>query len=236
MVVGGAVALPDNYYTLPQYARHNWRGAIHAMEDTSSSTGAVIVNGPGLAAGIRLLLPRQDRAVRPAQAAGSANLRPSSARWRSSWLASTRGLWLVKYYPPNEDPEGIVERWLAEHAYRTSGEWVENATFSYYSLPTGRPAEPVRVGAAFGRSSRWSRLRAAPGGGAGDILQVTLTWRATAPVAEDLAVFVHAVDGRGHLVAQRDSAAGGRLPAHQRLGSGRPVGTGWAFGCPHPVR
>ena len=211
VLAAGSVTALGAYYTQPEHARPDWRGAIHRVE-TTWADAAVVVNGPPwlpefdyyfTGAIPRFNLPRPGLAD------------PADMEDELRVAAGTnRGLWLVKYYPPDFDRDGIVERWLAEHAHRTSGEWVENATFSYYSLPGIQAAAPVKLGARFGdaivlESAAVSRV-AEP---AGDILQVTLQWRALSVPAQDYVVFVHAVDAAGQLLAQRDSPpVGGYRP------------------------
>jgi mannosyltransferase len=192
------------YYTEPRFARYDWRGAIGRMESTSLPPVAVVVNGPSW-------LPDFDYYFR-----GSLTRydlpRPGLQEWAQvepelRQAASTHtGIWLVKYYPPDFDPGGNLEGWLARNGYRASGEWIENATFSFYSLPQPGPAFTMPVSATFASDIllRQVRLNRVPDRN-GALLQVTLTWQANAPIREDYTVFAHLVDDTGSLVSQRDS-------------------------------
>ncbi|MCL4369697.1 MAG: hypothetical protein M1380_02155, partial [Chloroflexi bacterium] len=136
------------------------------------------------------------------------------------FIAGKEGLWLVKYMPPDYDPGNAVEGWLARHAYRLSQVWVENITFTHYSLPTvsvepGSTAyhalnasfdERISlVGYALDRSS------AAPG----ETLHLALYWQAQREIGEDYTVFVHLLGPDDRKVAQTDSQpAGDTHPTH----------------------
>ncbi len=197
------------YYTDPRYGRYDWRGTIARMEAASLPSAAVVVNGPPW-------LPEFDYYFHSSLARGSLARydlpRPGLQAWPQieqelqSAVATHTGIWLVKYYPPEYDPDGNVEGWLAQHAFRASGEWVENATFSFYSLPQPGTTITAPVSATFGNSIllRQVRVTRVPAKN-GALLQVTLDWQATQPISDDLTVFVHVVDETGRLVSQRDS-------------------------------
>lgn len=194
----------NSYYTDPRFGRYDWRGAIARMEAASLSSAAVLVNGPAW-------LPEFDYYFR-----GSLTRydlpRPGLADWTRmeaelrQAASSHTGIWLVKYYPPDFDPDGNLEAWLARNAFRASGEWVENATFSFYSLPQPGLAITAPVSATFAGDIllRQVRVTRVPDRN-GALLQVTLTWQANAPIIEDYTVFAHLVDETGTLVSQRDT-------------------------------
>lgn len=192
------------YYTDPRFARYDWRGTIARMEATSLPSAAVVVSGPPW-------LPEFDYYFR-----GSLTRydlpRPGLQEWAQMepelrQAASTHtGIWLVKYYPPDFDPDGSLEGWLAQHAFRASGEWVENATFSFYSLPQPGPTVTTTVSATFAGNILLRQIQVTKVSDRnGALLQVTLTWQANAPIQEEYTVFAHLVDEAGRLVSQRDS-------------------------------
>jgi mannosyltransferase len=192
------------YYTDPRYGRYDWRGAIARMEAASLPSVAVVVNGPSwLPEFDYYFRGRLDRFDLP---------RPGLQEWPQIELtlrqaaAAHTGIWLVKYYPPDFDPDGNLEGWLARNAFRASGEWVENATFSFYSLPRPGLTVTTPLSATFGGdiSLRQVGITRVPDRD-GAVLQLTLTWQANAPIREDYTVFVHLLDATDVLVAQRDS-------------------------------
>ncbi len=207
------------YYTDPRYARYDWRGTIARMEASSLPSAAVLVNGPPW-------LPEFDYYFHGSLARYDLP-RPGLQGWTQveqelqNAAGNHTGIWLIKYYPPEFDPDGRLEGWLAQHAYRTSGEWVENATFSFYSLPQPGTTITTPVSATFanGILLREVRVTRVPDRN-GALLQVTLSWQASAPVQEDYSAFVHLVDESGRLISQRDSPP---------LGGFRPT-SGWEQG------
>jgi mannosyltransferase len=192
------------YYTDPRYGRYDWRGVIVRMETSSLPSAAVIVNG-------RSWLPEFDYYFRgnltrlDLPRAGLQEWPRIELALRQAASAHT-GIWLVKYYPPDFDPDGNLEGWLARNAFRASGEWVENATFSFYSLPQPGPTITTPLSVTFGPAIalREVQVTRVPDRG-GALLQVALTWQAIAPIQEDYTVFVHLLDESDALVSQRDS-------------------------------
>ena len=161
------------YYTDPRYGRYDWRGTIAHMEAACLPSAAVVVNGPPW-------LPEFDYYFHGSLARYDLP-RPGLQAWPQverelqNAAANHTGIWLVKYYPPEYDPDGNVEGWLAQHAFRASGEWVENATFSFYSLPQPGTTITTPVSATFGNghpvaaNPHYARARSN-----GALLQVTL--------------------------------------------------------------
>src|SRR5581483_7252114 len=149
----------------------------------------------------------------------------------SEILAHHSRVWLVLWAVRESDPDGVVEGWLDDHAFKSSEQWFGSVRLAVYSAPAaaspgaapGPPERPLemtfgdRIGLA-GYSLR------APGAAAavtaGEALQLTLYWRALAPVEESLKVFTHIVDAKEHLWGQRDAEPG----------SGRRPTSGWTAG------
>jgi hypothetical protein len=72
------------------------------------------------------------------------------------------------------------------------------------------PADAVAIDRRFGESITLSHMRAQADG---DALDLTLYWRADAPLAENYQVFVHVVGTDGQMVDQRDNQpVGDRYP------------------------
>lgn len=119
-------------------------------------------------------------------------------------------LWVVLHmgdYGPNAP---LVE-WLDATFYPAGGEWQGNTLYRAYATPQGlwrersieQDLDDIRLVRA-----EWSET-AQPGGA----LTLTLTWQALQAPAQHLAVFVHALDDAGHLIAQHDGIpSSGRAP------------------------
>ena len=116
--------------------------------------------------------------------------------------------------PATDETQGFMEGWLNEHAYRAHDEWFGSLRLALYGTTERPPAEqPTQMsGARFGDQIELTGLdlpveTLAPG----DIVPLTLFWRAPDPIADDLKVFVHLLDAQDQLVAQRDSQPAGGL-------------------------
>lgn len=131
-------------------------------------------------------------------------------------LAGRRELWLVKYLPPDFDPDDRIERWLHEHAYRVERTLVQNVRFLRFV--------PIGPGMAAG-GPRFTPLGASLGDGIsllgyslerseraeGTRLGVVLYWQATAQPRARYKVLLQLLDGQGVVVAQRDAEPLGGL-------------------------
>jgi hypothetical protein len=220
LVYGMGLSLA-NYYFDPAYWRHDFRSAVRRVDGIVTPDVAAVVNGPPQFPSFfyyfRETIPAMEL-PRPHEDASQtrAHLAVLSGRYR--------GLWLVKYHPPEYDFGGVVESWLGEHTFQVSTAWVENATFSLYL--TEDPAMPRIVAAApvhraFGSDAELVGYRATTARcQEADYLLVTLTWRALRAAPDSLSVFAHLVDPSGQIVAQSD---------HEPVVNLRPART-WAAG------
>ena len=122
-------------------------------------------------------------------------------------LAGQRRHLLALYRVPEEvDPEGLVQGWLAEHAYPSRERWLGPVRAVRYLLPGGEEgwiaAQPqVDFG---GYLQLRSAARSAGTLAAGELLAVRLDWEAPAQPAADYSVFIQLLDAAGQVVAQRD--------------------------------
>jgi 4-amino-4-deoxy-L-arabinose transferase-like glycosyltransferase len=107
-----------------------------------------------------------------------------------------------------QEPAGFVEGWLNQNAYRADDRWFGSLRLALYgttALPPPQQATEMS-GARFGKAIGLTGTDLAePQLRPGDVVPLTLFWQARQPVKEDLKVFVHLLDSRGQLVAQRDS-------------------------------
>ncbi len=106
------------------------------------------------------------------------------------------------------DPEGFVEGWLDQHAFRAAERWLGDLRLVLYGTsPTPLAEEPSqRQGILMGYSIELAGTdlpvqRLEPG----DVVPLALFWQARQPVQQNAKVFVHLLDADGKLVAQHDS-------------------------------
>lgn len=127
--------------------------------------------------------------------------------------SGARRVYLVKYMPPDYDPNGQIESWLNAHAVKTSDEWVEHIRLIGYDLVPSVRLEDSEVHWLNARLDDAIELLGwslEPETRAGMPTRITLFWRATGPVSTDFKVFVHVVaaDDPERKVTQHDSIPG----------------------------
>lgn len=99
----------------------------------------------------------------------------------------------------------LIESWLNQHGFRAWDGWYGALRLALYGTPARLPPrQPLNVNledgiTLLGYSLAEEEVRA------GEIVRLTLFWRAEAEVDERYKVFVHLLDGQGRLLAQRDS-------------------------------
>ena len=116
----------------------------------------------------------------------------------------------------------FLEEWLSRQGYRAGDRWYGAARLVIYATSLGRE-KPVEegLGARLGEGIHllgYSLVdqRVKPG----QIIRLTLRWKTSEEIEMGYKVFVHLLDGRGMMVAQRDS---------EPVGGSRPT-SGWGIG------
>lgn len=152
-----------------------------------------------------------------------APLRPELMRMLERLARGHRAVWLISTGSPVADPQNGAEAWLAQNAFKAVHAYHGKVRLAMFALLTGeaQPDAPRsdRLGAAIRLTAFNLPSRAFH---PGDLLPLTLTWKATAPVQQDAVVFVHLYNAAGAVVAQRDA---------QPVDGYRPTGT-WRVGEP----
>jgi mannosyltransferase len=206
LFVGGVSALSlRNYYFDPRYARDDYRGIARYVEAAGREGDAVILNAPGQEEIFGYYykgqlpiypLPRQ----RP----------PDEAQTVAELEEIAKGherIFALFWATAESDPQGLVEGWLDRRAYKAWDAWHGNVRLAIYAtLARGKPAVEETLDARLGSAIVLQGYRLyGDKVVAGDILQVTLLWKAEEIPAANYKVFVHVVDGQGRVTAQRDS-------------------------------
>jgi mannosyltransferase len=212
-------------YSDPAFARDDYRGMVAYIEAAARPGDALLINAPAQIETVHYYdhgalptypLPQTRPADRAATEAELADI-----------LARHQRIYAILWATDESDPKGIVEGYLAAHAYKALDSWHGNVRLAVYSSARQAPATPAvttawRLGDASLREAIALEGYAllTPELAAGDVAQVTLFWRAAEPVSQRLKVFVHLVDAQGHIVGQHDA---------EPAGGGRPT-TAWAVG------
>jgi hypothetical protein len=101
--------------------------------------------------------------------------------------------------------DGETERWLAQHAFPVESRWFGSVRLQTYAPALANPGS-TGADIHFGDSVRLVSYGVGPKlATAGDVLRVSLRWRAVAPLTTRYKVFVHVLDAQGKVVAQRDA-------------------------------
>ena len=222
-VVGTTLAALNNLYFDPAYARDDYRGIARHLRANQGQSDAVILIAPNQieAFGYYYGAEPGDAPITPLPT--TRPLGPEQTRDQlTELLVGHDRLWVLYWAQQQADPDGLVERWLAENAFPAGDRWFGGVRLATYgTAPTGarRPS-----GALFGDSialidSALSADVVQPG----EQLSIDLRWQTNAPLEEDLKVFIHLARSPDEPpVAQHDSApANGFAPT-----------SGWATDAP----
>ncbi|MFQ6058156.1 MAG: glycosyltransferase family 39 protein [Anaerolineae bacterium] len=208
LIVASARSL-HSYYFDPRYARDDYRGMARYIEATARPGDAVILNAPSQIE-IFSYYYQGDLALYPLP-----RRRPpdeGETRRELEEIAARHGhLYAILWATDESDPGRIVEGWLDEHAYKALDTWYGNVRLVLYATPQAASTQvqhPLKVTLG----DRVELLGYSLGAGevmAGDVLPLTLHWRARARIEERYKVFVHLLDAHDHIVGQRDTEPGG---------------------------
>jgi mannosyltransferase len=141
--------------------------------------------------------------------------RERTTRALQQLVADHERIYGIFWATAESDPEGFVEGWLAAHTYKTLDSWFGNVRLVVYAVPAEPPAFDLiaesahRTDYVLGKSIALQGYAVGDAPAGGDILPVTLYWQALDPIDQRFKVFVHLMDHRGLVVAQRDSEPGG---------------------------
>ncbi len=192
-----------NYYFDPQFARDDYRAILRTIDADARPGDGILVDDKGQIEVVRyyrhgeqplFLLPR----MRPPD--------PDLTRADvDGMLGQVRRLYAIYYATQQSDPGGIVESRLAEKAFKARDEWYGNVRLAVYGVAPTSCASPQTLDVKFGTEFILAGYcldarRARPG----DVLTLTLNWRAEQAPSARYKVFVHLLDANNRVAAQRD--------------------------------
>jgi hypothetical protein len=207
-------------YTDARYFRDDYRGIAAYISAAAATGDAILINAPAQIETFDYYyhgdLPEyplpQQRPIDTAQA--EAEL--------AAIVAEHSRIYAVYWATDESDPQGFIEGYLDSHCFKALDSWFGNVRLVVYAVPRAVPAAMVsESGAEFAFADEIGmaagepiiRLRGytllTPQAAGGEIMQLALYWEALQPIEARYKVFVHLVDARGRLVAQRDSEPGG---------------------------
>ncbi|MCL6431774.1 MAG: glycosyltransferase family 39 protein [Anaerolineae bacterium] len=222
-LVAALASLPGlrNYYFNPRYARDDYRGIAAYISAVGGPEDLLLINAPSQIETVARyyqgpvpMVPLPLR--RPPD-------RQETEAQLTELVEGRRRVFAIFWATNESDPEGIVEGWLNQHAYKSLDAWYGNLRFVIYAVPVGKAGEDIQhpLSATLGDLVRLEGYSLVSDEvTSGDILQLTLFWRATRPVERRYKVFTHLIDPAGHLFGLRDA---------EPLGGARPT-TSWQEG------
>ena len=211
LLIPSALSL-QTYYFDPRFARDDYRAIAQTIDALAHADDAIILNAPGQqeifayyyhGASPVYPLPRE---------------RPINVMATESELAdiATRHphVFVVLWATDESDPTRVVESWLDAHAFKASDDWYGNVRLVSYASQRVSNEMQQAVVAHFGDALTLQGYTLGVNTiNAGEVLPLTLFWRAEQPITQRYKVFAHLLDPRGFVVAQRDAEpVGGSRP------------------------
>ncbi|MBK8984531.1 MAG: hypothetical protein IPM39_00380 [Chloroflexi bacterium] len=199
-----------NLYNNPAYARADYRAMAARILAENWPDAGIILNAPNQWE-VFTYYHRHGAPVYPLPLQGMAA--DAVAAELSAIAANHDRLYVIYWGDAQQDPQRWVERWLDEHTFKATEEWVKDVRFAVYAVPDAPATEMETLAAIpFGsaitlQGYTLGETTLAPG----EIAQVTLFWQTAVPLAQRYKVFLHLVGEDGPPVAQRDSEPGGAL-------------------------
>ena len=196
----------QHLYADPAYARDDYRGLAACIAAEARPGDAILLSAPNqwevFTYYYRGSLPVYPAPYRPDPA--------KAARWVDGITADHARLFVLFWGDAESDPERLIEPYLARDAYKAGDTWISTVRLVVYGTGALPDMPIVSLGARFGDTIALEgyalpQTTFAPG----DVVPLTLFWRAESTPAERYKIFVHLVDAGGALVAQTDSEPGG---------------------------
>jgi mannosyltransferase len=183
----------SNYYWSDAYAKGKYGQMMAYVQANAQPGDGLILNNP-------LQKPLFDyyrpRSVPAFFLPEDAPLQDPHTRQQLDEIAHTHErLWLVMFGNPAEyDPTGYLERWLGAHAFKSFARGYVDASLSLYTMPSAAPVVQRAVGATLGENIQLldyalDSNEVLPG----QILQLSLHWRANSRIEKRYKVFTHLI-------------------------------------------
>ncbi len=200
-----------NLYTNPAYFRDDYRGIAARLLAIGRADDAVITLAPNQVEAFAYYYPEASRLF---PLPDSRPLDRARTEAQLTQLAAAHPRLFVLYWGDQQaDPERFIESWLNTHAFKAGEQWYGQVRLATYAAARPALAPSVTTQARFGEQITLTGYTLTPTTLApGDLLQLTLFWRATAPVTARYKVFVHLYAApEAPPVAQTDGEPGGGL-------------------------
>ncbi|HJX37596.1 MAG TPA: glycosyltransferase family 39 protein [Anaerolineae bacterium] len=216
LVVAATVPSLSDYYFDERYARDDYRGIASYITAAGQDGDAIILNAPGQI-DIFSYYYHGQLPIYPLPGQRPLDENETEAALNQI-LARHRHLYVLFWGTDESDPGRFLEGWLDQRTFKALDSWHGNVRLAIYAVPQEEISEEIQhpLELAFGESILLSGYSISSSEvRAGDILQLTLFWQARGEMGERYKVFTHVLDGRSHIVGQRDGEpVGGTRPTN----------------------
>jgi len=205
-VIGASARPLANYYFDERYARDDYRGLARYIAAAGHEGDAVILNAPGQ---IDIFSHYYQDTLPIYPLPGERPLDEGKTEGALERIVARHQRLFALFWGTDEsDPDRFIEGWLDRETFKALDSWHGNVRLAIYAVPQAdmssqlQHPRQLKLGdkiAFLGYSLASSEVRA------GDILQLTLFWQALEEMEERYKVFTHILDGRAHIVGQRDA-------------------------------
>ncbi len=221
VVVGGVLLISllpmqvtslRHLYADPAYQRDDYRSIAARIMALGRSGDAILLNAPNQWE----VFTYYYRGALPVYPAPYHPTREEAAIWIEDIGTQHRQLFVLYWGNTESDPQHWIATALAERAYRARDTWISNVLVARYGTGSWQPDLTTRVDAHLGAHLVLAGYhlptdKYAPG----EVIPLTLFWRAMTAPGESLKIVVHVIDDAGQLVAQYDGQPrDGLYPTH----------------------
>ncbi|MBI3244742.1 MAG: glycosyltransferase family 39 protein [Chloroflexi bacterium] len=227
-VLGLVVALSaagtlGNLYYDSAYARADYRGIARYINSIAKPGDAILLNAPNQWEVFTYYHPDTSN-VFPVARTRPLDVSAQVAELEN--IAATHDRLFVIYWgDAQSDPGRVIETWLNEHTFKAYDQWYGDVRLAAYAVPRTASTLQTRTDALFNNQIALEGYSLnANTFSPGDILQLTLFWRAQSQIVTRYKVFAHLIgDPASPPVAQHDGEPGGGLALTTTWGVGQTV-------------
>ncbi len=219
-----------NEYGNPRFWRDDYRAIARTVAAQAGPNDAVILNGGGQLE----IWGYYDEGTLPVYPMPpSRPIDPDATRAQLETIAAQHErVWVLWWAEQQGDPEGVIPRWLGEHAFEAGSRWFGDVRLASYRLGELPVPEPLDVRWALPDGAARLLLRGASVEPltvvAGEVVALNSEWEGQSAVP--VTFFAQLLDGGNHVVGQYDGS-GGAPPVAEWAGAetlrlGIPVAVG----------
>jgi hypothetical protein len=126
-------------------------------------------------------------------------------------LKASRRIYVLYWGETERDPNRLVESTLNSRAFPVQSSYYGKVRLALYAVPGAPPTAPtIEINQTFGGLMTLEGATISPTAPLrGDVTAITLFWHAEQPIPKRYKIFIHLLDAKGTIAAQRDSEPGG---------------------------